>query len=169
MAKIKKMRVTHYDWNDLVEAVEERSGKQIRDWNGRDANSPITEDYATGNFPCAKWCIEQGYDWTVLNDPNVDEEGMKLRIKINTEYRAVEKEKELPYQDFWHYALSNIFYDDISNGCVRWFNPADALTGVDDVNEDGESQEWVREVLGHFIEVLKENKMKDEIEVWIGW
>lgn len=168
--KIKKMKISAYDWFDLEKAVEEKSGKLTRDWAGRGKNQPTDEDYKTGNYPTAKWAIEQGYDWTVLNDPSLlpDSEGMNLRIKINTEYRLVEKERELPYQDFWHYALDNIFYE-IHNGCICYFNPKDALTGVDDLDSEGNSQEWVREILRCFIEVMKENKMKDEVEVWISW
>lgn len=169
MAKIKKMKTDHYDWDDLVKAVEKKSGKDIRDWAGRNKNAPTADDYKTGNFPCAKWAVEQGYDWTVLNDP-VDPEEMKLRIKINTEWResGLDEREKIPHQDFWHYAESNIFYD-VGNGSLHYFNPGEALNDVDDFDDHDESQEWVREILHKFIEVMQINKMKDEVEVWISW
>lgn len=74
--KLKKHKKEYYSWNDLVDLVELKSGKDIRDWAGKFKDKP---DYSTGNFPQAIWAKSKGYNWEVLNDnpdgtPRTEEE-----------------------------------------------------------------------------------------------
>lgn len=117
MAKIKPSTRVVYDYHELVHAVNERTGRDIRDWSGH---------------------FKPQYNPSVI------------------------------YQDFWHYALESIFYD-VSNGCTQSFFPLDALENVADIDDEGNSQEWIREILGHFIDLFKENDMPDEVTVEIAW
>lgn len=166
---------TYYSWNDLVDIVEEKSGKSIRDWAGKyKTPGPTHEDYATGNFPAGIWAKKYGYtdENTNLEDiycaHNPTPEGLALRIKINTEYRDAPDgeclEEEIPYQDFWHYAIDNIFYE-VSDGCIRYFNPYQVLENAKANNEEA----WIIEVLEYFILVFKENNLEESIEVEISW
>ena len=156
----------YYDYHELVGEVEDFTGKKVRDWAGKFTNCPSKQDYETGNFPEAKWAKEQGYDWTVLCGNHSTPDQIELRKKIYAEFEA--SPANLPYQDFWHYAINNIFYD-VTNGCSRWFCPKRSLENVEDTNSKGESQEWIREVLRAFIAVMERDEMEDEIEVYIGW
>jgi len=172
---IEKQTEEFYYWRDLVDAVEEKAGKSIRDWSGKFHNTPSKlEDY-----PVSKWAIKHGYDYKVLDDP-VDEDSLKLRIKINDEYKSAPdgrcmEEKEVPYLDFWHYVLDHIFYE-VHNGVIKTFCPSDDLNYVaenkyseDDDDDEQKDLSWVKEILQLFIEVLKENNLPEEIRVKIDW
>jgi hypothetical protein len=168
--KLKKQQKEYYHYNELCKLVETISGRDIRDWAGKFKNRPTANDYAIGNFPEAIWAKSQGYKWEVLNDypdgSRRPEEEIKLRIKIIEEYKLHNKEYELPYQDFWHYAMDRIFYD-VSNGVHRFFNPGEHLEYIKDENLG--KYEFVKEILPYFIQVFKENDLPEEIEVCISW
>lgn len=169
MPKLKKNSKSYYDWDELLEAVKAKSGKDPDDWAGSRANEPTKQDYKTGNYPIAKWAVAQGWDWTVLNDP-VDAAGMAERVRIRQAWdSSSDKPPEIPWQSFWHYAESEIFYGDVDNGNTYYFNPVEALENVDDEDDEGESQEWIREILRCMIDLFHENKMPDQIEVMISW
>lgn len=168
MPKLRQHTRSYYDWNELVEAVNIKSGRDIEDWFGRYKNQPTGDDYKTGNFPMAKWAIEQGFDWQTLNDP-VDKAGMAERVRINNAWSdRPDKPEEIRYCGFWCYAQDIIFFD-AYNGSTHYFNPSESLAAVMDLDTDGQSQEWVRDILLAFIEVFKENNMPDEIQVEISW
>lgn len=168
--KLKKHIKEYYKWDEIVDAVEAKSGKDTRDWAGKYKNKPTDKDYLSGNFPAANWAKSKGYNWEVLNDnpdgtPRTEEE-VKLRIKINEEYNLVEKEYETPYQDFWHYAIDHLF-PDVHNGTFHYFNPSEHLEEIKD--EDLGEHNFVKEILPYFIEILKENRISEEVEVYISW
>jgi hypothetical protein len=169
MKKIKPKTKKYYEWSDLEKAVENLSGRELRDWCGKYSNTPSEKDFETGNYPEAIWAKEQGYDWTVLNDnPDGSErtpQEIALRVKICEEYEKVAPPK-LPYQDFWHYCLDHVFYD-VNNGCFRYFNPSQLLEDLGD--KDLKHNNYVKEVLSCFVQVFKENNLPDEIEVYIWW
>jgi hypothetical protein len=147
----------YYSYSDMVRQIEKKHGVDIRDYAGKHRRSP-DEDY-----PTIAWAKKHGYDHTVLEgNLESDSPEMKLRIQINEEYeKAPDGEAaETTYQDFWHYAISDIFYD-VSNGCVRYFNPWDAKNEA--------SEEWQKEILQMFITLLEENDIDEAIEVYIGW
>jgi len=165
------------DYYELEKAVEERSGRDVRDWAGAQAKPLSNEDYLSGNFPTAIWAKEKGYDWTVLNDiQNPDgttsrrsKEDLELRAKINNEYLDYLDDNphlEVSYQDFWHYAIDNIFYD-VTNGSVHYFNPSEHLAEI--IGKDLDEDNFVKEILSHFIEVFRENSLPDEVMVMISW
>lgn len=166
--KIKSKRKTYYDWSDIVAEVEKLAGKSIRDWSGKYANLPSEADYKTGNFPAAIWAKSQGYDWQVLIDnpdgSNRTKEEIRLRIKINKKYDKVKK--TIPYQDFWHYCLEHVFFN-VSNDSFHYFNPSEHLEEIKD--EDLKENNYVKEILPYFIQVFKESKIPDEIEVHVSW
>jgi hypothetical protein len=163
-----------YDWKSIVEEVEKLSGRKIRDWSGV-VKKQSSYNYESGNFPDAIWAKSKGYDWTVLNDITLPDgkviprtgEDLKLRSKINLEFRETEEyEKAYRSQDFWHYAIDNIFWD-VSNGSTHYFNPSHHFNEIKD--KDLGSYNYVKEILPFFIEVLKNNGLDDEIEVYIWW
>lgn len=168
--KLKKHIKEYYKWDEIVDAVEAKSGKDTRDWAGKYKNKPTTEDYLLGNFPAANWAKSKGYNWEVLNDnpdgtPRTDEE-IKLRVKINEEYRSVEDQYEIPYQDFWHYTIDNMFLY-AENGSFHYFDPEQHLEEIKDKNLG--DKEFVKEILPYFVEVFKENKIKGSVQVLIDW
>ncbi len=161
---IKKHTEEFYYWRDLVNAVEKKSGKSIRDWAGKfRRKSSKLEDY-----PVSRWAIKHGYDYKVLHDP-VDEAGLKLRIKINEKYKTAKDgaclEEEIPYQDFWHYALDHMW--EINNGVIRHFCPIETLEYLKE--DDDKNLYWVQEILQLFVDVLKENNLPEEIPVKFEW
>ena len=158
---LKSQTKEYYDYHDIVKEVEKLSGRKIRDWSGKFNNK---YDYSTGDFPAAKWATANGYDWRVLNDP-VDEEGKKLRCEINAKWTQTEEFKELdsiPYHDFWHWEIDNLFYG-VHNGSYYRFSPKEALA------EYQNEEPWIREILEYFIQVFEKNNMPDEVEVHIWW
>ena len=177
MAKIKPTTKVVYDYHELVKLVEAKSGRDVRDWADRWKNQPTHEDYATGNFPQAKWAAKHGYvcNENVWCASKPTPEELALRIKINTEYRDAPDgeclEDKIPYQDFWHYAIDDIFYD-IDNGCIRTFSPSISLEEAKAGKKSGQldKEDWfVIEVLEYFVQVFEENDLPEEIEVEISW
>lgn len=66
---------------------------------------------------------------------------------------------EAPYLDFWHWMM-NAIGDSIQNGCFIYM--PEYMYIITDVTEP----DWVKEILGYFMEFLQEDYDK---KMWLEW
>jgi hypothetical protein len=176
-----KLKIQNYvDYCDLVRLVEEKSGKYINDWAFKYKNSLTTDDFYSGNFPMARWAKSVGYDWKILNDIRHPDgtiekrtgEDLEIRKHMSKEYNEfLEKNPSydpvIPAQSFWRYAISNIFHCDVTNESLQSFNPSELLAEIKDL--DLGKDNFVKEILPFFIEILEENNLPEDIKVCLSW
>lgn len=111
--------------------------------------------------------IIEYYDYHELAEAVEAKAGKKIRDWAG---RWSSGDKNVPYQDFWHYAIDNIF-PGVENGSMWKFAPKEYLEHSVDflIDENGKYLYWVEEVLKYFIEVFKENNLPDTITVLVEW
>ncbi len=161
LVKPTKVIIEHWDYHDIIDYIEQKYNIKTRDYAGR-------FDYKrhwAGDYPTTFWAKKHGYDHTVLNGNfPMDSEEMRLRIKINEEYRkAPDGEAAEPeYQDFWH-----LYRDQIAgNGSYLWigFEPLDEEYNP---NNKYSYPEWAKEIL----KLIKDEFSPDgeDMKCWIEW
>lgn len=117
---------TCIDFNEFMDHLRAKYG-----WNYRDmAGKYSSEGRAKAKELKTQWMIDNGYEGKeyVLDQPKgskidwpVGSVEMNLRIEINTKFRRVEEQFEVPYQDVWQWLTSNAFYD-VNNGSIQYLD-----------------------------------------------
>lgn len=154
VAKPNKKVISHWDYNEVADYLEQLHNKNFRDYAGKFSQEAASEResrvqawLSTNNYADKAYVLDaqsNGKDWPA------DSEEMKLRVEINS--KMPDYYNDRPYLDFWHHMTD---MNDVSNGCYIY---------LPEVNED--TPEWIKEICGYFKDFLGDDY---EEKIWVSW
>lgn len=185
---IKQERVPIMDYNEMIGFVEEKYNIEVRGYlgiNGCNKKEDHFDKYQRiendpkpfgGLNPDVRFdnIESEGYEgWTVIREGKrvkATKEEYDADFKIlHDHYQRYHKwcEKnpdntEPEYLDYWHWMTDRAF-DEVRNGCEKYFPLADIL-------EDVNNPEWVKEITQLISDEFKDDlDSEGGIDVWIEW
>lgn len=134
---VEKESLEYYDFHEMSKEVDKALGYRQRE-SGEHFYPDATSFY--------DWYKTTGY-------PEIDSDGKSVGSSQiwYAEYQVKIKSgelKEVPYCDFWHWQLDNVFMGDITNGC--YINLSVSLDGWDNIEPWQLEIQWKwNELFGH--------------------